>query len=138
MYLKYIYFKLKILLKKISGTRCISTDKGRLLNLFNHKLKMSQNLYFDLKSHLVTYFHLSVLHPNLLHKIKRCGFFKLVLGRMNWQSAKGPSALSLSPKGLMRFMSVYGKSLSTCKNGLHEIKLCTILSVHVLSWYTNL
>lgn len=92
----HIYFKLKTLLKKISETRCISTDKGRLLNLFNHKLKMSQNLYFDLKSHLVTYFHLSVLHPNLLHKIKRCGFFKLVLGRMNWQSAKGPSALSHS------------------------------------------
>lgn len=124
-YLKYIYFKLKTLLKKISGTRCISTDKGRLLNLFNLKLKMLQNLYFDLKSHLVTYFHLSVLHPNLLHKIKRCGFFKLVLGSMNWQSAKGPSVLSL--KGLTRFMSIYGKSLSTFKNGLHDIKWCTIL-----------
>lgn len=114
-------FEVKTLLK-ISGTICISTDKGRLLNLFNHKLKMSQNLYFDLKSHLVTYFHLSVLHPNL----------KTSSGQDKLTVCKG-TLCALSPKEIMRFMSIYGKSQSTCKSGLHEIKLCTTLFVHVLS-----
>lgn len=45
--------------------------------------------------------------------MKRHGLFKLVLGGMNWQSAKGPSALPCPPKGPMRLMSIYGKSQPT-------------------------
>lgn len=136
-YLKYIYFKLKTLLKKISGTRCISTDKGRLLNLFNLKLKMLQNLYFDLKSHLVTYFRLPVLHPNLLHKIKRCGFFKLVLGRMNWHDSLPRDPLfshSKDSQGSCQFMVNLCPLLKMAFMTLSDIQYY----VHVLSWYTNL
>lgn len=52
-------------------------DKDRSLGLFNHKLRKSQNLYFDLKSYLVAYSHLLVLNPNALHKLKRHSLFKL-------------------------------------------------------------
>lgn len=45
--------------------------------------------------------------------MKRHGLFKLVLGGMNWQSAKGPSARPCPPKGPMRLMSIYGKSQPT-------------------------
>lgn len=93
---------------------------------------MSQNLYFDLKSHLVTYFHLSVLHPNLLHQSNQeMWLLKTSSGQDKLTVCKG-TLCALSPKE-MRFMSIYDKSQSTCKSGLHEIKLCTTLFVHVLS-----
>lgn len=59
--------------------------------------------------------------------MKRHGLLKPVLGGMNWQSAKGPSALSCPPKGPMKLMSIYGKSQPTYKKGLHEIKVGTKL-----------